>query len=293
MRISDSMRHENVRRAQQRASQQVMTATEEATSGYRVRSPKDDPGSFASTVAHDGVLARLDMRRKTLDGTFSDLTIAESALGDASALMSRARELALFMADGSVSASDRTLGAKEVAQVRQALVALANTSGAKGHVFGGTSVDTPPFTPAGAFVGNDAAIPVETGDNVFVRSNGSGALAFTAAGGRDIFQDLLDLENALATDNLAGIQAATGFMDQAHAQIVRSRSELGITMDRVRMGKSMAETTAVARQAARRQESEVDITEAYSRLVSASQGYERALEMTRRTLQSIDIRDFP
>lgn len=293
MRISDSMRHENVRRAQERATQNVMTATEEATTGYRVRSPKDDPGSFAVIAAHDGVLARLEARAKTLDSAFSELTIAETALADAGTIMSRARELSLAMADGAMNANERAIGAKEVADLRQALVALGNTKGAKGHVFGGTNVDAPPFTSAGTFVGNDGAIPIETGDNVFVRSNGSGAMAFTSAGGRDVFQDLANLETALATNDIAGIQAASGFMEQGHSQIVRSRSELGLTMDRVRMGKTMAETSNVARQASRRQEAEVDITSAYSNLVTATQTYERALEMTRRTLQSIDIKNFP
>ena len=293
MRVTDSIREQSVRKAQQRAAEQVMERTETAVSGFRVRKPKDDPSSFASITVKEASLARLADRKRSLVARTDDLSLAEGALAQAGGIMQRARDLAVQMADGSMGPSERALAAKEVAQLRQALVGLANARGTSGYLFAGSNVETAPFDAAGVFGGNDASVAVEVADGLFVRGNASGAMAFTAAGGRDVFAELQAFETALTANDSAGIQAGINAMTESHAQVVRARSEAGLTMDRFRMSVEVTENAAVALSRVKASESEADLATAYSELTSASSAYERVLEITRRTLGSVDLSKFP
>jgi hypothetical protein len=64
-------------------------------------------------------------------------------------------------------------------------------------------------------------------------------------------------------------------------------------MDRFRMSVEVTENAAVALSRVKASESEADLATAYSELTSASSAYERVLEITRRTLGSVDLSKFP
>lgn len=292
MRVTDSIRHATIQRQNNKASLELQRSTERASTGVRVAAPKDDPASFSRIAVYDGVLARMDTRGTALTRANDDAAQAEAALASAGEIMSRIHELAVQMADGTMSANDRALGAKQVAQLRQELVGIANTKGGTGYLFGGTKTTTPPFTTAGVFSGNDNPILVETADGVTTQANISGAQAFTAAGGRDIFADLTSLEAALSGNNVAGIQTAIADSEAGRAQITQIRGGAGVTMDRLRTAQEVNAASKLAFSKMRSSEAEVDPIEAFSALSQAQQAYERSLEIARRSLSSFDIKNF-
>lgn len=289
MRVTDSMRDAATRQATGAASERLLSATKKASSGMRVGAPKDDPGAFARIAAKDGGIGVLAARQKALGRADGDLTAAEGALASAADLMARVREIATQMADGSFSAEQRQAAAKEVTQLRQTLVGLANTRGPGGFLFGGTSTGTQPFDAAGTFSGNDAAIEVEVADGMLVRANASGAQAFTAAGGRDLFADLTALATALATDDVAGVQAGLGNVEAGHRQLTRARADAGLTMDRVRSAQAIADSAETTLKQLRAGEGEADALETFTELADAQSAYDRALEVTKRLLSTFQI----
>jgi flagellar hook-associated protein 3 FlgL len=284
VRITETLKITEVMGANAKSAAALHDATKKAATGLRVAAPSDDPAGFARATRQSSGIAAYESRMKAVLEASDDLASAEGALASATDVMARAKELAVQMADGSVSAEDRALAAKEVTALRQSLIGLANTRTASGYVFAGTSTNTQPFAQNGTFNGNDETIGVEVAEGAQMRANASGARAFTAAGGRDVFADLEDLAMALATNDAGSIQAAIGEITQGHAQIVGVRSEAGLTMDRLR---SSAAAMALGREVlieARASTREVDATEAYVELTSAQAAYERSLEMTRRIL---------
>lgn len=291
MRVTDGMRQTATREAQSLAVERLQRATQQAVSGKRVQAPQDDPAGFARITRSGASVERWQSRTSALSLAEGDSQIAESALASASDILSRLKEIAVQMADGTAGASDRAVSAKEVTQLRQQLVDLGNTRGSTGYLFGGTKTDTAPFDAAGVFSGNDNAIAVETSDGVTVRKNASGADAFTATGGRDVLADVEALATALATDNVAGVQASIGFVGQGHDQLVRARSETGIQLDRMKVAQEVASGATLALQTAQAHDSEVDVTEAFSTLSDAQQAYERSIEISRRTLAMFDIKN--
>jgi flagellar hook-associated protein 3 FlgL len=284
MRITETLKMNELTGANAKSAAWLHDATKKAATGLRVAAPADDPAAFARASRQSSGIATYESRMRAVLMSSDDLASAEGALASATDVMARAKELAVQMADGTMSAEDRANAAKEVTALRQSLIGIANTRTASGYVFSGTATSTEPFAQNGAFSGNDEPIAVEVAEGAQMRSNASGARAFTAAGGRDVFADLEDLATALASNDTVGIQAAIGEITQGHAQVVGVRSETGLTMERLRSSASAATLGRDALIEARAGTREVDATDAYMQLTSAQGAYERSLEITRRIL---------
>lgn len=284
MRVTDGMRHTSMVTANREASEQVFAATRRATSGLKVEAPKDGAAAFSRVTARAGTMARVDDHLRAASLAESEMTLAESALAQAGNIMTRVRELALQAADGGLSPENRSMIAKEVTELRQALVGVGNTKGATGYVFAGTKTDVPPFAPAGTFLGNDTARDVDVGTGSPIRGNPSGAQAFTAAGGRDVIADLDALATALSSNNIAAAQASISNIDEGQKQITNVRGETGVAIDRFRGVGEVQRRAKTALEAAMAGDREIDQVEAYTDLTSAEGTYDRSLTVARKLI---------
>lgn len=287
MRVTETMRVSSIERSLATTSASLYGAEARAASGARVSKPSDDPSAYARIVGHDGALAKFEARTKSLSRAASDAEMAEGTLASAGDILARAKEIAVQMADGAYNASDRAAAAKEVTEMRQTLVGLANTKGTHGYLFGGTASASAPFGGTGAFVGNDEAQWIEVSDGVTLRSNPSGAAAFTAAGGQDVFGDLGALATALANDDVSGIGAAVDALGLGHDQVVRARSVAGATLVRFSSASDVTAQAQLLVTRARAADHDADAIEAYSSLASAQGAFSRSIEVSRRLFTSL------
>jgi flagellar hook-associated protein 3 FlgL len=284
MRITESMRVRTSTWVTARNAERLERLARQAASGERVSAPSDDPGAFSVRIQGEARALLLGARRDAAGLAAGDLQLAEGALASASDLLVRARELAVQMSNGSVDAASRANAAKEVRDLRAQLIGIANERGARGYLFGGDKVDTPPFTSTGAFLGDDGVQYVETSDGVRTQANTSGARAFTAAGGQDIFATLDAFANALAANDLNNVRASIGALEGAHRQVVDARVATGLTAERLTLASTAISDALDAAREALAGVVEADSNETYSDLVASQAGYQRALEITKRLL---------
>lgn len=292
MRITDSMRMDAMMRAQSAASERMARASRVASSGLRVEMPSDDPVAYAAVVAHDARLAVLDGRSTNATRAAGDLDVADSALSSATDLLLHAKDIALQAANGSVDAATRASLAVDIKGVFAQLVAVGNTRGASGYLFGGTNTNLAPFDASGNFLGNANTTSLEIADGVQVQSNASGARAFTIAGGQDVFATLGNLANALATNNVAGIQASLSQLDGAGRQIVAAQTDAGTAGERLRSAAEVIAGATLREKTARASEAEADAPTAFTELAAAQSAYERSVEVTKRILSINGLASF-
>ena len=285
MRITETMVTTTAGHGLQQTSRSLYDASRVAASGRQVSMPNDGPSRYAASVRLDGRIQCLESRSSAVSRVESDLTQAEGAFSSATELLTRARELATQMADGTWSASERAAAAKDVAGMRQSLVALANTQGERGYLFGGSATTQAPFTGTGTFVGNDTAVQVEIGDGELARANVSGVSAFSNPAGRDVFADLTALETALNNNDPAAARTCIGDIDQSHAQVVASRAEAGLRLERMRSARDACEIALGTTQTVKASETEGDVAQVLTDLTQAQGDYDRALAVTRQVLQ--------
>jgi flagellar hook-associated protein 3 FlgL len=284
MRITDTMRFESVTAANARSAEKLFQATQTASTGLKIAAPSDDPVGYAAVTAQSASIARITARHDAVGRAADELDVVDGTLGSASDILVRARQIALDMASGDKTAADRSQAAQEVDGLRSDLLALANTQGSRGYLFGGSATGAAPFTSGGAFVGNDDVVGVEVADGTVARANGSGAKAFTAAGGRDVFKDLGDLSQALGQGSQAGIQATIDGLEQSRAQVTAARGDAGLTSTRLRSAADVTSAALVRLEAARAHVAEADPVSAYSALAQAQSAYQRNIQITSQLL---------
>lgn len=167
----------------QAAQQRLATTQEQVTSGKRVNTPSDDPVASARIVQLEASLSRIDQYRANGLLARNQLGLEEQALGSAIDHLQRVRELTVAANNDSMSSGDRMVVAKELRQLRTALLGVANTTDANGQfLFAGYSVNAQAFTTgAGGVVtynGDQGQRSVQISDTRFVAINDSGAEIF-------------------------------------------------------------------------------------------------------------------
>jgi flagellar hook-associated protein 3 FlgL len=287
LRIADTTRFRNIQDQVTRAQSAHAEAARQASSGLRVGAPSDDPVAAAQALRVSHSMARTSTFRNTINSLRGDVELAESTLAGADDIMKRLHDIALGAASGTLDATEQAVLATEVAALKDQLVAFANQKGSMGYLFGGTKIEAPPFSPVGAFAGDDLDRSAEVGHGVIMTVSTSGAKAFTVAGGRDIFSDIDDLYDAISTNDKTNILASVNQMSAGSRQIFAARADAGIKLARLDTADATLEQTSVTLATQRHGLIEADPARAYSALAQTQQQLEAAMSVSKSLLDTL------
>lgn len=291
MRVTENVRFLYSSRTLRLGATQMLELSTQIASGQKLTKPSQAPATYSSIVQRSDVLNRLGSRRTVLDRGASDLRLAEGALASASDLLVRARELAVQFADPFHGQAERDAAAKEVAAMRQQLVAIANTKGQRGYLFAGTQTQTPPVDTTGTFVGDALPLNVEYADGQYTRSNVDGSIPFSAAGGVDPFALLQQLETDLLAGNISAVRAALPSLEDAHAQVTLSRTDAGVAINRLESSREFASKAITHAEELQANDKQGDLSELATQLTLAQAAYERSIAVTRQVLNVASLVD--
>jgi flagellar hook-associated protein 3 FlgL len=284
MRITEAMTLNGVLQSESVASQRMNQLSNQAATGLAVSEPSDDPAAYASIVTRTAQIANVQARSSAASAAAGDLNLAEGTLDQAGTLMSQASQVAIEASNGTMSATDRANAATQVDSISQEMLALANTKGSSGYLFGGTKTDTPPFDSSGNFAGNDGVTHVEVADGVLAVSNANGAAAFTSVGGQSILGDLQALSTALTNNDVAGIQTSVANLSAAQTQLISARVDAGESSARLTSA-STAMTNAVTQmQVSLSSVQDADAATTFSNLTATQNAYQQALQVNKQVL---------
>ena len=195
---SNTLFESNIGRLLARQAELIATQ-DQISSGRRVNTAADDPLAAGAALAIDRSIAELDRFGLNANVLGNRLNLQESKLTQAGEALLRARELSIQAANAPLSSSDRATIAREIRQIRDGLLGIANGVDAAGrYLFGGAQDDRPPFVDAAtgvAYVGDQvqrridvapalALADTEPGSEVWMRvPSGDGRIAAAAAPG--------------------------------------------------------------------------------------------------------------
>jgi len=233
-RVSDAMFFSSLSRGVGRAEKRAYAAQTRAQTGLRVNKPSDDPVVASRASVMRAQLARLDTMDHVSARAATQLAASGRALDETISIVSTVRTMARSAAGGTVDTTGMSDLAVNVAAQQTALLATANTSTDAGYVFGGYLDQSPPFQATGAYVGDAGVRSVEVAPGQRVATGVSGAQAFTAAGGQDVFAVVEAVRVALAAGDRAAATAQLGAIDGALAQLKAARVQVGASADAVK-----------------------------------------------------------
>jgi flagellar hook-associated protein 3 FlgL len=282
MRVTDNIRTNAATFGLNDLRQRHLTATEEASSGLKINRPSDEPAIAARLTRSERWKNQTESLARGLSMGRSDLDLAETTLASASDLLKRAKEVAMQAANGSNPAEARASTAQEILGIQSALLGLANTQGMRGYIFAGSQTSSPAFDSSFAFQGDSYEHAIQSGPASEVVISASGARAFTAAGGRDIFQDLTDLATAMTNNDLAGITASLDTLDEAHEQVTLERARVGVNMSRLDQSQEVLTSTRFLIDGQDAALAGADPAESLTNLVGLEQSLQRSMGVLQR-----------
>lgn len=172
----------------------------------------------------------------------TQLDTADTALDEATNLLIRAKEIALAMGNETTAAPERSISAQEIVSLYDSMLNVANTEAAGEFIFAGFMTNTRPFQPNGTYVGDSNLKEVDVGPSSRAVVGVSGENTFTVAGGIDVFGELEALRVALLADDDVGIQTAIGTLDSCLQQVTRSRTDVGLKLNRLDVSENVRQT---------------------------------------------------
>jgi flagellar hook-associated protein 3 FlgL len=214
----------------EQAQQNQQTAIQQMSTGRSVNNLSDNPAAAAALVGNNALSSETDQFLTNVSDVQGKLQSADSALSNATQLLTTAITVGTEGANGTMSASDRQALAQQVQGLQQQMLGLANTAYQGVYVFAGTNVSAPPFvqnsgSPSGVqYNGNSTVTSVQVGEGQSVQTNVAGNQLFLNSSG-NVLGALNDLANALNSGN--GIEAANTEVQQAFSQLSTQRITYG------------------------------------------------------------------
>ena len=133
----------NAQRNLYNSGQTLATSLQRLSSGLRINSAKDDAAGMAITERFTAQIRGIDQAARNANDGISLAQTGEGALGSASSMLQRIRELAVQSVNATNSASDRAALNNEVAQLAAELDRIAATTSFNGQqLLDGSSSNT-------------------------------------------------------------------------------------------------------------------------------------------------------
>lgn len=286
MRVTDRLLYENASKNAAAARERFEVASREAATGIRVQHPEDDPGAaglMARTIAQAGRDAAIG---KALGTATDELQAAETSLDGVSNALSRARELAVQLANPTYDANQRAAAAAEVDGLMKDVLGRLNQKVGSRYVFGGFQDAAPPFDAAGNYLGDTGVREVEVAAGITLPASIRADVALKGVGGGvDVLATLQALSTALSANNIAGVQASLDGLDTGIAQVARARSEAGSNLNVMDTARTAAVAAQTDGQVKLSHLADADVIDAAARLAQAQQALEAALTAAAKTFQ--------
>jgi flagellar hook-associated protein 3 FlgL len=207
----------------QRAYQRLARAQEVVTSGKRINHLADDPIGATRVMDLRSFENSVVQYKRNVDNAMPFLEQADSVFDDVVERLTRAKELTVQMANDVNSATERSVAAREVRQILDYMVSIANTKVENRFLFGGFINGTAPFTANASGVtysGDNGDIRTQTSAGGTLSINFAGSQVFQGAGvtsGQGVFDTLRDLESLLNGGGPANALALSINLDSATA----------------------------------------------------------------------------
>ncbi|MCC6748513.1 MAG: flagellar hook-associated protein FlgL [Deltaproteobacteria bacterium] len=291
LRVTNSMVNLQAQRELAKARARLEERQRVASSGQRVGQAADDPAAAGELVRLQGEAQANTQFQRNIDHAMAELDTADSALGNVTEVLHRARELAVQMANGTISAADRAVAAREMQGLRDQVVALANTRVGEVYIFGGHRTGQPPFAASGTYAGDTGQRSVEVEGGVVMNAGVSGAQAFTAAGGQDVLGVLASLSTALTANDVDGIRTSLTSLESAANQVGSAHVSIGQQVGALSQQRSFLTDRHLDIAQHRSRVGDAEVTEALSGLVRAQTSLNAALEVSAKVLNSLSLVD--
>jgi len=268
-------------------------------SGKKLMFPSDDPIGTGSVLRMYKGLEETRQYVANNDYGIGMLTAIDGALTDLTSILQRARELAVYGANGTLPEDSLYALAREINELIDHAVQVANSTYAGIYIFGGQETSKPPYSAVvdpqdGRNIEKvesifstytDAkGITVEVGPSSELEISLPGSVIFDGDSG--VFEVLIDLRKRLDAGDSEGVSSESiAKLDAVISQVLRYQAEVGAKTKRLETTKSRLEGLDINLQTLISKTEDIDVAEAIMHFKMQENAYRLALDTTARIIQ--------
>ncbi|HEY8532333.1 MAG TPA: flagellar hook-associated protein FlgL [Micromonospora sp.] len=263
----------------------IGTLQEQLSSGRVINRPSDSPTGTVSAMQLRSERRIIQQYVRNADDGLGWLNTLDSTLTTISSQLNRVRDLTLQAMSTGAAASDeaREALAVEVDNIREALIALANSRYLDRPVFGGTTPNSVAYEMDGTYVGDNGQVWRTIADGTKIRVDVTGPEVF-GTGPTQLFAVLSSI-----ADNMRHNPAALGGdldnLDQAITRIRTHLSDVGARANRVTNMRQIAEDRLLTLDTQLSEVESVDLPWTIMQLSLQEVAYQAALAASARVVQ--------
>lgn len=277
MRVTERMRWTRTQRQLETTSSKGDEAAQRALTGKRVQVASDDVSAFNASErlkAHSG---RQQAYMKNAEHVQMELDRADSAVGQAHDLMSRARELSVQFGDASYGADEMQGGSLEVDALREALARVANTEHVDRGLFSGIDSRAKVMDDTGVYQGSSGQRAVSIGKGVEVELQT--AEDVFGPQGSSAFEALEAFSAALSSGDGQAVRAAQAGLDDALERLESAHQRVGTDLQKTGEAMTFADNMSFLNETQAADITEADFAEAVSTMQQQSTLYELSMKI--------------
>lgn len=268
------------------AGQAKLAALQDKASNLtNITRPSDDPAGLANALAVRGQISAAGQYSNNINDGNGWLTTADSALGQATNILNRVRDLTVQAGNGSLSSSAKEAIAVEIEGLNKDLLAQANTQYLGRNVFAGSSDSAGAFSNAtpplfNGTPGSTVERRVDASQTVRVDADGG---AIFGSGGSSVF--------ALVSNVVADIRSGADVSSRLTAlsdsikTVISGRADVGARQTKLTSAQSSVDGLKASLEVQRSGIEDADIGKVVMDLKLQETNYQVALAVTAKTLQ--------
>ncbi len=223
MRISDTVITSTVANSIRRSTARINQFQKALSSGTRINDPSDDPGGASRSLLLRSDIRNVEQFQRNIDEGVGFMNFVDSVLDDLVNTFINVRGLAIQGASDTVNPGDRDILAREVDELLEHVISLAQTKFRGRFVFAGTETLERPFTEL-----RDANGDVTSVGNTLRRS--IGLESRTTAVGTLLGQTTPPSGTVTIGDQTVAVDLATDSLDDIKTNI-EAAAPTGVTVE--------------------------------------------------------------
>ena len=293
MRVTNKMLTNNYQRNVSLNLKRMTDVNNQIATGKTISRPSQNPFLATRIMDYDAEIARKEQFERNIEDIDGFLTVTDTAMGQLGDQLTRMKELILKASSGTNSESERQIIKEEVDQLINAMVDTLNTSYEDKYVFSGYQTDTCPFELVHHGTGNREVVyhgdgnigQVEISKGVTVFRNVSGDEVLGSVNGRNLFESMIAVSDALKANDVDALNALIEDIDGHQENSLRIRGKVGAQQNRLEMALDRNRDEVLNLKTVLSEAEDVDYAEAMITYSILNASYKASLQISSSVIQ--------
>lgn len=286
MRVTQSMLSGNMLRNLMNSQEKMGTYLEQLYTGKKISRPSDDPVIAMKAMSYRTEVIEVEQYKRNVGEVHNWMDNSDSALDKTTQTLQRMRELTIKASNSTNDHDELESIRKEIEQLEEHLVDLANTNVNGRYIFNGSNTEEKPVeftdgTVEKVSVGTKD-VYIEVANMTKIQANISPDTVFT----QEFFDNIAALKNALEhVEDRSDLNESIEALDKNINDTIDARATLGARMNRMELIEHRLDEQEVIAKKTMSMNEDIDFEVAITNLITQESLHRAALSAGSRIIQ--------